>query len=147
MTNLTRPVESAESPTGRFFTVETANRALSLVRPITADIVKQYAELMRSRTRFQTLSLENAHDDELEALNDQIDAATERLNGLIDELHDVGAQLKDPRTGLIDFPALHEGRIVLLCWKVDEERLAYWHELETGFGGRQPITADFVAAG
>ncbi len=143
MTNLTRPMESAESPTGRFFTVETANRALSLVRPITADIVKQYDELMRGRTRYQTLSLENAQDDELERLNDEIEATTDRLNALIEELNDVGVQLKDPRTGLIDFPALHDGRIVLLCWKLDEDTLGYWHELETGFGGRQPLTAAF----
>ncbi len=47
-------------------------------------------------------------------------------------------EVKDLRVGLIDFPALRAGRTVLLCWKLGEPRVAFWHEIETGFQGRQP---------
>jgi hypothetical protein len=47
--------------------------------------------------------------------------------------------LRDPEGGLVDFPAEREGRIVFLCWRADEERLAFWHEQDSGFLGRQPL--------
>ena len=47
--------------------------------------------------------------------------------------------LRDPETGLVDFPGEREGRRVWLCWRLGEERVAHWHELDTGFLGRQPL--------
>ena len=47
--------------------------------------------------------------------------------------------LRDPQTGLVDFPGEREGRRVWLCWQLGEDRVAFWHELETGFVGRQPL--------
>ena len=56
------------------------------------------------------------------------------------ELHDKGIQLKDHSTGLIDFPSMRDGRVVLLCWKLGEpEQIEWWHEMDGGFAGRQPI--------
>jgi len=56
------------------------------------------------------------------------------------ELESLGVQLKDYSQGLIDFPSMREGRVVLLCWKADEgDQLEWWHDLEAGFGGRQPL--------
>lgn len=56
-----------------------------------------------------------------------------------DEITDTGAIVKDVRAGLVDFPHEHEGRIVYLCWKLGEDDLAWWHEVEDGFGGRRPL--------
>jgi hypothetical protein len=50
-----------------------------------------------------------------------------------------GILLRDPETGLVDFPAEHEGRRVFLCWRLGEERVAWYHDEETGFSGRRPL--------
>jgi hypothetical protein len=59
------------------------------------------------------------------------------------EVESLGVQIKDYDAGLIDFPCEYEGRIVLLCWKIGEEEINYWHEIEAGFAGRQLLTDDF----
>jgi hypothetical protein len=55
------------------------------------------------------------------------------------ELDELGVELKDPSTGLIDFRARREGRIVYLCWRLGEPRIDWWHELDTGFAGRRRL--------
>jgi hypothetical protein len=56
------------------------------------------------------------------------------------ELDSLGVQLKDYERGLIDFPSLRDGRVVLLCWHLGEgEQIEWWHDVETGFAGRQPL--------
>ena len=54
-------------------------------------------------------------------------------------LEDEGILIKDVQGGLIDFPHIREDREVLLCWKIGEKKVEYWHEIETGFRGRQPL--------
>ena len=60
----------------------------------------------------------------------------------IDEIVERGAEVKDLDEGLIDFPALRHGETVLLCWKLGEDEIRYWHALEDGFAGRQPLPLD-----
>ncbi|MDQ3686652.1 MAG: DUF2203 domain-containing protein, partial [Acidobacteriota bacterium] len=56
------------------------------------------------------------------------------------ELDALGVQIKDYERGLIDFPTLREGRVVLLCWQLGEgDSIEWWHDMEAGFAGRQPI--------
>jgi hypothetical protein len=57
-------------------------------------------------------------------------------------LRGLGVEVKDLNVGLIDFPARFRGREVYLCWRRGEERIAYWHEIDAGFAGRQPVIAD-----
>jgi len=61
------------------------------------------------------------------------------LQGLINELSDFGCELKDPDSGLIDFLSLRNGREIYLCWRLGEERINFWHHLNAGFVGRQPL--------
>lgn len=63
----------------------------------------------------------------------------ERLNKLLGEVQQLGCELKGLDEGLVDFPTERDGRTVYLCWKLGEERIAYWHELDSGFAGRQPL--------
>ena len=63
----------------------------------------------------------------------------ERLDALIHQIQDAGAQIKDINTGLLDFSALKDGREVYLCWQYGEDDIQFWHEIEAGFAGRQPI--------
>ncbi len=66
-----------------------------------------------------------------------------RFAEAIDAIEQVGAIIKDFSTGLVDFPHEHEGRIVYLCWRLGEEDLGWWHEIEDGFAGRQRIEEAF----
>jgi hypothetical protein len=63
----------------------------------------------------------------------------DQLDKLLHFILDTGAQVKDINTGLLDFPALREGHEVYLCWKYGEDQIAFWHEIDAGFAGRQPI--------
>lgn len=62
---------------------------------------------------------------------------------LVEEIEQTGAIVKDFNAGLVDFPHEHEGRIVYLCWKLGEEDLEWWHEIDDGFAGRQPLGESF----
>ncbi|HET7236284.1 MAG TPA: DUF2203 domain-containing protein [Actinomycetota bacterium] len=65
--------------------------------------------------------------------------ATETLRAEIQRLAEEEIVLRDPQTGLVDFPGEREGERVWLCWLLGEERVAYWHPLDTGFAGRRPL--------
>lgn len=61
----------------------------------------------------------------------------------VQEIEYLGVHPKDFRTGLVDFPYDRDGRIVYLCWKLDEDEIGWWHETDAGFAGRQPLTDEF----
>jgi hypothetical protein len=83
--------------------------------------------------------LEQAEPGANEAQEREYEQAMDRLSQLVDELHRVGVELKDFEKGLVDFPAWHEGREILLCWKQGEAEVAYWHETDAGYAGRQSV--------
>ena len=63
-----------------------------------------------------------------------------KVGKITTEIHDLGVQLKDYDRGLIDFPSMREGRVVLLCWQLGEgDEIEWWHEVDGGFSGRQPL--------
>ena len=116
--------------------MEEANRALPLVRQIVSDLV---------RTHEHATTLHGQLEHRLPApqrgdLETNLEKAVDRLNDLVEELKEIGVELKDYRLGLIDFVGKHEGREIYLCWKLGEERVDHWHELHDGFAGRQPIS-------
>jgi hypothetical protein len=73
-------------------------------------------------------------------------ALVQRAKDSLQEIDAIGVQVKDLDTGLLDFPCILEGETVLLCWKRGEPRIAFWHRMEDGFRGRQPIDARFRRA-
>ncbi len=68
-----------------------------------------------------------------------------RIQGIASEICSQGCQLKDLESGLIDFPTVWEGREVYLCWKLGEQEVSFWHEVDAGFTGRQPLENDSPA--
>ena len=73
-------------------------------------------------------------------LQSDFEHATDRLEQLIEELTKIGVELKDPARGLLDFPFMHQGREVRLCWKADEPAITHWHEVENGYTGRKCVS-------
>lgn len=134
---------AVESSPRNAFTVADANRSLVLVGRVVQNVVDRYAELMRLRTRREDLAALPNTEQPVAVVQRQIEAAVDELTRLNDELTAIGCILKDWATGLVDFPAVNGGRRVWLCWRLGEEQVTHWHELEAGFTGRQPIGPDF----
>jgi hypothetical protein len=120
----------------RRFTLSQANRSLPLVKRIVRDIVRTHDEALSMQAQVESM------DDgkETAEIQTKLDAMVDRLRDFVGELSDVGCELKDYQTGLIDFVGQHQGRDVYLCWKLGEEKVNYWHELTTGFAGRKPVS-------
>lgn len=72
-----------------------------------------------------------------------LEALVQRAKDSLEEIDSIGVQVKDLDIGLLDFPCLLEGETVLLCWKRGEPRIEFWHRVDDGFAGRQPIDARF----
>ncbi len=122
----------------KYFTLAEALRALPLVKRIAADI--QGTQALRLRIHGElSAGLGGMPAARQDLLQGDFDRATERLASLIDELAQIGVELKDPSRALLDFPCMFEGREVSLCWKGDEETITHWHEIEGGFAGRKPV--------
>jgi len=119
----------------RRFSLEQANRAVPYVKRVVADIVNAHELILTLQAK-----MEDVRGKTAAIVEKQLAAALDRLQTLVDELCDVGCELKDYETGLVDFVGRHQGRDVYLCWKLGEARVAYWHELTSGYAGRQPIS-------
>jgi hypothetical protein len=131
----------------RIFTVAQANRTLPLVRRIVADVVAEHPRWRQLVAEYEVAALSSRPDagesaDQLRR-RAEIDTVARRIDGYVRELRSVGCQLKSYEDGTVDFYARHHDRLVLLCWRLGEDAVAHWHELDTGFGGRQVITAEF----
>jgi|SRR3954453_6162348 hypothetical protein len=127
------------------FTVEQANRTLPLVRRIVEDIVDQHRRWRETIVELdlvsQTVGPEALRGEELVR---QARDLSRELDAYQRELRDLGIQLKDPRLGLIDFPSEIGGRTVLLCWRLGEPEVQFWHEANAGYAGRQPLSPALV---
>jgi hypothetical protein len=62
-----------------------------------------------------------------------------RFYDYLNQIEEMGCLLRDIDLGIVDFPSIHDGRVVYLCWKLGEERVSFWHEVDAGFAGRKPI--------
>lgn len=128
----------------KYFSVAQANAALPLIRIIIRDITTLAEELKERHSRLQRLQeagrLDSAHQEEVQSMVEEFERGQEKMAELIEELHTLNVEMKDPFSGLVDFPSMMDGRVVYLCWKQGEAEVAHWHELWAGFAGRQPLT-------
>ncbi len=146
----------AESEKKKYYTIEEANSALPLVRAIVADIVAKYGEVSERKGRLDQIkrsrqaSDRGPHDlyrEEFLQVEEEVEKEIGRLQEFIEELEELGVELKDISRGLIDFRALMDGREVYLCWQLGEEEIGHWHELDAGFVGRQSLLAGSASDG
>lgn len=134
----------------RLFTIEQANAMLPLVRAITTDLATLATDVMERRHRLaliangRELKAGDPYSDELAQMKADLERDAARLREYVEELQELGVEPKGALEGLVDFPAMIDDRVVYLCWRLGEPEVLYWHELEAGFGGRQPLTAGSV---
>jgi hypothetical protein len=124
------------------FTVSSANRMLPLVRRIASDAVRDYLRWQETVRQFEIASLKSSADRPdatAEALQREAEQLARDIEGYIAEATELGVMVKGLDTGLVDFPAEIDGRPVLLCWQLGEDKVRYWHEEDAGFAGRQPL--------
>jgi len=135
----------------RFYDIDGANATLAELGPILTTLVEQRAELVRLRD--QVLAHGTASPESLAdggeagpAVANDLRVMRLRMQGLIDQMaagvariDELGIALRDIPTGLVDFPALVNGRQIWLCWRRDEDAVHFWHDLDSGFGGRRPL--------
>jgi hypothetical protein len=136
----------------KLFTPEQANAALPLVRAIVKDLAELSREVIERRERLTVLqggrdrqARGDLYAQELEQIEQEIEKDTERLQEYVDELRQLGVEPKNGPDGLVDFPAMIDGRPVYLCWKLGEAEVMHWHDLEAGFRGRQPLVVSTAA--
>ena len=124
---------------------------LPAVRPLLADLREAFTEYRFAREQVDELSRDYGEDParvaghpaQREAMEwrERAAKADARVRELVAQLNELGADVKDPILGLIDFYAKRDdGEVVLLCYRDDEDDLRYWHPIETGFAGRRPLS-------
>ena len=131
----------------QLFTVDQANRTLPLVRRIVEDIVREFRlweETLAELDLTVSGAIPDLADPRAVALERKIQRMARELDGFQAEIEAIGIQLKDRRTGLIDFPSELDGRPVLLCWRLGEPSVQFWHDADSGFAGRQPLSPSLV---
>jgi hypothetical protein len=122
----------------RYFTLEEANAAVKIVRPILGEILAIRDEILKKQPEVWP-AIERSAGNGGNATLSKIANDFQRLDDLVHQVLATGAQVKDINTGLLDFSAWHDNHEVYLCWKYGEGEIAFWHEIDAGFAGRQPI--------
>ena len=136
----------------QYFTLAQAEKLLPQVERLLRDALFHKAEYQRAsdeiaavadRIRFSG----GAHVDPVavKAKRSQRDHSVDALKRAMEEIEQIGAQVKDLDIGLIDFPTVYQNREVCLCWKLGEDGIRFWHGSDEGFRGRKPIDAEFLS--
>ena len=127
----------------KFFTLADANRTLPLVKRVVQDIASYYPSWKDLVSKYELIAAKARPDwgesPEQLGLKAQIDDVARKINACLVELEQVGCEFKGFEEGLVDFHGRLDDREILWCWKLGEERITHWHDLEAGFAGRQPI--------
>ena len=127
----------------KLFGLEEARSTLPLVSRIVRDIVEKTERMKEVYLKIRQEAEDDADIERLEELQDRLHDLADERAGFVEELSNLGVELKDPNIGLVDFPARLDGRVVYLCWKLGEESIEHWHELTTGFDNREPVEGNF----
>ena len=130
----------------RLFTVEEADELLPRLRRILAQLQEARQRLLDAQRqlgdRFHGGPRANGHanpNSEMARLTTASEDAQAQIRAAAEAIHELGGELKDPERGMVDFRTEREGRVVYLCWLMDEPRVMYWHELDAGYRGRQRL--------
>ena len=128
----------------KYFNRAEAESLLPRIEPLLREIQELREELAAREQRVAELQVKlmgNGHSQgrEMAELRREMAALAQAITERISDVNALGVLVKDLDSGLVDFLALREGEEVYLCWRLGEEGIGWWHEIETGFAGRRPI--------
>ena len=129
----------------RLFSVQEANDALETVRPLAEEIVRRRRALRELEEEHEALAVAaagNGHGFDPRSAEARLEAVQHEQTALAEcvaRIQAAGVQVKDLDAGLLDFPSERDGAVVLLCWRVGEPEIGWWHTVEEGFAGRKPL--------
>lgn len=121
-----------------YFTLQEANEALNIIRPLMDQVQKIRQKILEKQPEAWPAIEKSAGNGGNRALSNMVQDF-EKFDALVHRIQDTDVLIKDINIGLLDFPALRDGSEVYLCWQYGEGEIAFWHEVEAGFAGRQPI--------
>ncbi|MSS70807.1 MAG: DUF2203 family protein [Candidatus Latescibacteria bacterium] len=128
----------------RIFTVPEANRQIPRVQSILSRLEEWHPRLLESQERLKEMEEKGLTDPpERVRLSHELERAEHEVSGVLQEIEEIGCRLKDG--GLVDFYTVKDGILYELCWHSGEKEIRFYHECETGFNGRQPLTPEDIA--
>ena len=122
----------------KYYTPKEANETLIVIRPMLDEMMRIGEKIRAHQPELWIMVQKSAGNGGSPTLSKLL-KDFDRLDELIHKVQELGIHIKDLTSGLIDFPAWHEGREVDLCWQSGEDGVEYWHEIEAGFAGRRLI--------
>ena len=126
----------------RLFTHEEATALLPELRTRLHDLAamkRRLDDVQREFNAIQQHARSNGHAARAQALGAELESLVHNLNTAVAAIQALGIDVKDLDSGLVDFPSERDGRVVYLCWRMDEPAIVAWHELDGGFMGRQAL--------
>ncbi len=126
----------------KLFRLEEANAFVPRLESLVARLQRGALHLQEEMTRLASetgVAVIDLTAEDLVRQRPTARALIEELDGIVREIEASGADLKDVKLGLVDFPAERDGEIIYLCWQSGEPEVAFWHGTEEGFAGRRPL--------
>ncbi len=125
----------------RLFSLSEANHLIPSLEQHLSAVKKGKAVLIHTKDEIKKAS-KNAQFGGGSFMAPHYISALEQINDHLQKIQEMGVLVKDVEMGLCDFPHLHEGRVVYLCWKLGEPEVGWWHEVHSGYTSRQPLSGD-----
>jgi len=126
----------------RFYDIDDATARLAEVRPLLEGLRRDRARIAEAQAELEAFRATNGnarHADEIGRREREMAGIVSRMEAAVQQLEDWDVTLRDIGSGLIDFPALANGRPIWLCWRLEDTGIGWWHETSEGFAGRKPL--------
>jgi hypothetical protein len=128
----------------RLFTLDEANALLPRLRRDFESVAQLRADARATRAALSQLEARSKSNGKslatgIRERQERLEELAKKAQSILEGIVALGCEIKDVEQGLVDFPADRNGRTVYLCWKLGEDQIEFWHELSTGFAGRQPL--------
>jgi hypothetical protein len=122
----------------RLFTLDEASRLIPRLRTILTEASVEWRRMRELNPEIQKVR-DKVPLDGFSPFGAQYVESASHLLYLLNQVKEMGVHIKDIDKGLCDFPYMRDGRVVYLCWQLGEDGIAFWHDIEAGFGGREPL--------
>lgn len=132
------PVYGLGGAMAEYFSLEKANETLGQIRPMIAELLALRQEVLAKQPRVWPVVEKAAGNGGAKAASELV-RNFNRIDELVKAINATGAILKDINSGLVDFLALRDKQEIYFCWRFDEPEILFWHDIQAGFVGRQPI--------